>query len=444
VAHNLVLDYGLRWDMETVPHDKDYKTQTYDEATGELASPGGAYFQGNHADFAPRVGITYSPTPRMVVRSAFGMFYQAYPVGFGAYSVPMNNISGNYYLTQSSTPGLSYPFTSFVTGSSVPSTVYGFPTHKPDIYTEQWNLSVATELPHNWALQLAYVGNHGINLWREVDVNQYGKGYTPRPNANFGDIYLETNTGFSVYHGFQASLMRRVGKGLYFQGNYTFGHVIDDVQDQGLFASEPQDNNNIHAERGNGSGDVRENFTYSVLYDLPMGQGHAFLGTAARPVRLLASGWQVNSLGIVRSGVAFNVSMNDNTYGNGDYTNQRPDLIAGSQQYAAHKGVNGWLNLDAWATPADGTYGDSPRNGWYGPSLTQFDGSLIKKTKLSEHKEVEFRAEFFNLFNHPNFDQPYSAWSAGSSSFGVIYNTINRTIGTGTQRQIQFALKMHF
>ena len=442
LAHNIVLDYGLRWDMETVPHDKDYKTQTYDPKTGELAAPGGDYFKGNHADFAPRVGITYSPNPKMVVRSAFGMFYQAYPVGFGAYSVPMNNVAGNYNLSQTSTPGLSYPFT--VSGATVPSTVYGFPTHKPDIYTEQWNLSVAMELPKKWALQLAYVGNHGVNLWRELDVNEFGIGGTPRPNPNFGDIYLETNSGFSGYNGFQASIMRRIGSGLYFQGNYTFGHVIDDVQDQGLFASEPQDNNNIRAERGNGSGDVRENFTYSVLYDLPMGSGHAFLGTAPRPVRLLASGWQVNSLGIVRGGVAFNVTDYTDPAGNGNFTNVRPDIVPGVDQYAAHKGVDGWLNVNAWTDPSPNTYGNSPRNGWYGPGLTQFDGSLIKKTSFGEHRELEFRAEFFNIFNHPNFDQPYSTWSPGSTSFGQIFNTINKTIGTGTQRQIQFALKMHF
>lgn len=444
VAHNMVLDYGLRWDMETVPHDKDFSTQTYNPETGELANAGGAYFKGNHGDFAPRVGFTCSPSSRTVVRSAFGMFYQSYPVGFGAYNVPMNNISGNYYLTQTSNPGLSYPYSSFVTSTSVPSTVYGFPTHKPDIYSEQWNLSVATELPHNWALQMAYVGNHGVNLWRELDVNQYNQNSSTRHNSNFGDIYLETNTGFAVYHGFQASLMRRAGKGLYFQGNYTFGHVIDDVQDQDIFASEPQDNNNIRAERGNGSGDVRHNFTYSVLYDLPIGKGHTLLGNAPAPVQMLASGWQVNSLGIVRSGVAFNVTMNDNTYGNDDYTNQRPDLISGSKQYATNKGANGWLNASAWSLPASGTYGNSPRNGWYGPSLKQFDASLIKKTKLSESRDLEFHAEFFNLFNHPNFGQPYSTWSSGSSSFGVIYNTLNRTIGTGTQRQIQFVMKMHF
>jgi hypothetical protein len=444
VARSLIIDYGLRWDMETVPHDKDYSTQSYDPTTGELMAAGGAYFRGNHKDFSPRVGFSYSPISRVVVRSAFGIFYQSYPVGFGAYNVPMNNIAGNYYLTQGDTPGLSYPFTSYVTDSSAPSTVYGFPTHKPDIYSEQWNLSTAIDLSHGWATQLAYVGNHGINLWRELDVNQYGKNYAARPNSNFGDVYLETNSGFTLYHGFQASIMRRAGHGVYFQGNYTYGHVIDNVQDQGLFSSEPQDNNNIASERGNGSGDVRHNFTYSILYDLPIGTGHAFLGSAPMPLRTLVSGWQVNSLGLVRSGVAFNVYLNGNSYGNGDYTNQRPNRDTSVDAYAADKGPNGWLNANAWTMPDTGTYGDSPRNGWYGPGLTQFDGSLIKKTKIAETRELEFRAEFFNLFNHPNFDQPYSYWTDGSSSFGQIYNTINRTIGTGTQRQIQFALKMHF
>jgi hypothetical protein len=444
-ARNVQLNYGLRWDMESVPHDKDYKTQSYDPETGLLMDAGAPYFEGNHIDFSPRVGVTYSPTPRLVVRSAFGIFYQAYPVGFGAYNVPMNNIAGNYTLYQSTTPGLSYPFTSYVTSTSAPSTVYGFPTHKPDIYTEQWNLSVAAELTKNWALQLAYVGNHGINLWRETNANLYVPSTGLRPNANFGSIYLEGNSGFSLYHGFQASLMRRVGSGLYFQGNYTFGHVIDDVQDQGLFSSGPQNENDLRSERSNGSGDVRHNFAYSVLYDLPIGTGHDFLGAAPAPVRLFVSGWQVSSLGLVRTGVAFNVNMNYNSYGDGNYTNQRPDLNpTDSQQYATHKGPTGWLNTDAWQYPATGTFGNSPRNDWYGPGLTQFDASVIKKTKIGESRELEFRSEFFNLFNHPNFGQPSSTWSPGSSSFGHIYSTINRTIGTGTQRQIQFALKMHF
>lgn len=443
-ARNLVFDYGLRWDMETVPHDKDYKTQSYNPLTGELFAAGGAYFKGNHANFSPRFGLSYAPWERVVARASLGIFYQDYPVGFGSYNVPMNNIAGNYYLTQSDTAGLSYPYASYISSGSTPSTVYGFPTNKPDIYSEQWNLSLAAELGKSWAMQVAYVGNHGINLWRELDVNLYGKGYTARPNSNFADIYLEENNGYTLYHGFQTSLMRRAGHGLYFQGSYTFGHVIDNVQDQGLFSSEPQDNNNIAAERGNGSGDVRHNFAYSVLYDLPIGTGHALLGTAPAPVREFFSGWQVNSLGILRSGVAFNVNLNDNTYGNGDYTNQRPDRVANSNAYAANKGVNGWLNAAAWSRPADGTFGNSSRNGWYGPGLAQFDGSLIKKTKLGGSRELEFRTELFNLFNHPNFDQPYSTWSAGSASFGKIYNTINRTIGTGTQRQLQFALKMHF
>jgi hypothetical protein len=95
--------------------------------------------------------------------------------------------------------------------------------------------------------------------------------------------------------------------------------------------------------------------------------------------------------------------------------------------------------------PAAGTFGNSPRNGVYGPQFTQFDSSLIKNTPLSDGRSIEFRAEFFNMFNHPNFAQPDSTYiSPTDTSFGQIYSTFGSTIGLGTSRQIEFGLKIHY
>jgi hypothetical protein len=440
---NLTIDYGARWDAETVPHDSKNATQTYNPITGALAAPGYPYFQMNKRNFAPRIGIVWSPTNQMVVRASFGTFYQAYPVGFGAYNVPLNNIPGNTTLLSSQVPGLSYPYTPYLSEGTAPvPTVYGFPTVKPDIYSNQWNLSVAYALPGNTAVQLAYVGNHGVNLWREEDINYYDPALGQRPNTNFSDIYLETNTGFSSYNGFQVSVIRRVSQGLHADLQYTLGHAIDDVQDQGLFASEPQDNNNIKAERGNGSGDIRHNFAFSLLYDIPMGTGHSFLGTAPAAARVLVSGWQFNALGLLHSGIADTVYIGTNTYGNQDYTNQRPDVVPGTPFYAAQKSWRSWLNSSAWSMPASGTFGDSGRNTFYGPTFKQIDASVMKETPLSEGKAIEFRVEFFNLFNHPNFAEPDATF--GTEGFGQTFNTFGATIGLGTSRQIQAALKFKF
>ena len=440
---NVTLDYGLRYDIETVPHDARYETQTFDPTTGALAKPGGSYFHINNKDFQPRVGVSWQPTSKAVVRSAFGVFFQAYPVGFGSYNVPLNNIPGNVSLNSATVPNLSYPYTPFLSDNTAAApTVYGFPVHKPDIYSEQWNLSLAYQLAENTGVEVAYVGNHGVNLWREEDINYANNVTGIRPNTAFSDIYLETNTGFSGYSGLQLSIIRRVTQGLHVEGAYTYGHVIDNVQDQGLFASEPQNNNNIAAERGNGSGDIRHNFSFNLLYDLPMGSGRGFLGTTSGIASTLVSGWQVNALGLVHSGIADNVSLGTNTYGNGDYTNQRPDLVPGESSYVSGKNYRQWLNPAAWTTPSAGTFGNSPRNSVYGPGFTQVDSALVKETPLGESRSLEFRSEFFNMFNHPNFGQPDSTY--GDSSFGQIFTTFGRTIGFGTSRQIEFALKLRY
>jgi Carboxypeptidase regulatory-like domain len=440
---NLTIDYGLRYDLETVPHDSHWATQTFDPTTGALAAPGGSYFNANEADFQPRLGIAWQPKDKMVVHAAIGVFYQAYPVGFGAYNVPLNNIPGNVSLNSNTVPDLSYPYTPYLADNTAGApTVYGFPVHKPDIYSIQRSFSVAYQLAQNTGLEVAYVGNHGVNLWRELDTNYVEQNTSIRPNPNFSDIFLETNTGFSGYNALQISLIRRVSKGLHVEGAYTYGHAIDNVQDQGLFASEPQDNNNIKAERGNGSGDIRHNVSFNLLYDLPMGKGHDFLATAPKAVTFLASGWEVNALGIIHSGIADNIGLDTNTYGNGDYTNQRPDFAPGVNQYVQNRGVHQFFNPDAWSLPAAGTFGNSPRNGVYGPGFAQIDSSLIKQTPLSEGRSIEFRAEFFNMFNHPNFGQPDSTY--GDSTFGQIFSTFGSTIGLGTSRQIEFGLKLHY
>lgn len=443
LRNNITLDYGLRYDLETVPHDARYETQTFDTRINTLAHPGGSYFHINAGDFQPRFGISWQPMDKMVVRGGFGMFYQAYPVGFGAYNVPLNNISGNFSLNSTTAPGLSYPYTPYLSDSVAGApTVYGFPRHKPDIYSNQWNVSMAYQIAPNTGVEIAYVGNHGVNLWREMDINYANNMTGLRPNQAFSDIYLETNTGFSSYDGLQLSIIRRVSQGLHIEGAYTYGHAIDDVQDQGLFASEPQDNNNIKAERGNGSGDIRNNFSFNLMYDLPMGNGYSFLQGSPKFISALVSGWQVDALGIIHSGIADNIYLGTNTYGNGDYTNQRPNFVPGAAHYVHGRSWRQYFNPDAWSTPAEYTFGDSPRNGVYGPGFAQVDSALVKQTPLAEGKSLEFRAEFFNMFNHPNFGQPDSTY--GDSTFGQIYSTFGKTIGLGTERQIEFALKFHY
>ena len=440
---NLTIDYGLRYDYETVPHDSHNATQTYDERLGTLGQPGDQYFRANKNDWGPRFGIAWQPTAKTVIRAGSGIFWQAYPVGFGSYSIPTNNIPGNTTLVQQSIPTLSYPIVNFLSQGTAPvPAVAGFDWIRRDIFTEQWDFSVARELVSGAAVQVAYVGNRGLDLRRGYTTNFFDPTLGRRPNPLFSNISIEGNTGQSTYNALQVSFHKRLSHGLVVQAEYGLAHGIDDVQDQGLFSSQPQDDNNFRAERGNSSGDIRHNFAYSLLYTIPMGAGHSFLGNWHGVGGNLVSGWSIASLGLIHTGIPFTVFIGTNTYGNGNFTNQRPNVISGVDEYAANPSVNGWLNPAAFTLPAAGTFGDLGRNTVYGPGFTNVDFSLLKSTKLGEKRNLEFRAEFFNIPNHPNFAQPSS--TILTSSFGQIFQTFGATLGLGTSRQIQLALKLNF
>jgi hypothetical protein len=156
----------------------------------------------------------------------------------------------------------------------------------------------------------------------------------------------------------------------------------------------------------------------------------------------LASGWRVSTLGILRTGVADTVYIGTNTFGNEDFTNQRPDCVAGVDPYASPQTITNWLNPAAFSMPGAGTFGNCGRNTIFGPGFKNVDFSMLKETKLGETRNLEFRAEFFNIFNHPAFAQPDTTF--GTPSFGQIFNTLGSTLGAGTSRQIQLALKFSF
>ena len=445
VRPKLSLTYGLRYDIETVPHDSFSRTRPFDTRTNSLGPTGDPYFQINRKDFAPRIGLAWAPLSGFVVRLGYGIYYQDYPVGFGFYYVPYNTLPGATTLLQAEIPNLSYPYTPFLTQAAAlpPPNVYGFPWHKPDIFSHQWTFSLSKQLTANNSLQVAYVGNAGRHIWREEDINLYDPAIGARPNSNYGDIYLEGNSGDSFYEGLEVTFQRRLSAGILFMGNYTYGHAIDYVQDQGIWASDPQDLSNLKAEKGNGSGDVRHDASFNLLYDLPMGNGHRLLASGL-PSRL-ATGWRISTLGLLRTGVASTAYIPVSMSGNDNYTNQRPNAVAGVSEYASTKTVNDWLNINAFSMPAAGTFGNLARNTFYGPSMQQIDFSLLKETKIGEGRNLEFRAEFFNIFNHPIFDEPFATYAGPSTAgFGEIFDTLGRTIGSGTARQIQFGLKLTF
>jgi hypothetical protein len=178
-----------------------------------------------------------------------------------------------------------------------------------------------------------------------------------------------------------------------------------------------------------GATNIRHNAAFSAIWDLPWQKRSRWLG-----------GWKLAAIGLARSGAPLNVPQATNTAGSDNLTNQRPDRVPGVAPYVANPTPDLWLNLAAFSPAPRGRYGNSGRNPITGPDFVQVDGSAIKDTRITEHVNLQFRAEFFNFPNRPNFAAPNTV--AGTPNYGRIFNTFGRTIGAGISRQIQFGLRL--
>jgi hypothetical protein len=297
--------------------------------------------------------------------------------------------------------------------------VYGFNPDRRDTYSQQWNFSVGIGLGANASLQAAYLGNRGLNIRRAANINFINPATGRRPLPQFSSVNIEGNDSQSTYNGLQLSLQTRARAGVQFALNYTWAKALDDVNDSNnLLPAFLQDPFCRACERGYAAADARHVMSYTALYALPFGKGPGSWTKA------LVRDWTLASLASARTGVPVNVTIPLNTFGSDNFTGQRPDRVAGV------------------AVPPRGRYGNSARNPVYGPGMLQVDASAVRLISLSERTSLQFRTEVFNLLNTPIFAQPGAV--LGTADFGRILNTLGRAIGSGTSRQVQFALRLSF
>ncbi|MCU0246649.1 MAG: TonB-dependent receptor [Bryobacter sp.] len=443
MRRNLTLDLGLRWDFSPPNHGDKPVYRAFDPSLLDLGAPGAPWYRTNYRNFGPRFGFSWQPASRVVLRGGYGIFYQQFAPGHGA-SVALNTLTGNTTLLRAQIPALKYPVEPFLSSGTSPlPSVEGFNNNKPELYTQQWNLTLAGELSRGATLQAAYVGNRGINVYRQYNLNFFDPALGRRPLSQFANVNVIHGDGQSTYHSLQVSLRQRYAAGVLGTVNYTYGKAIDNAQDYGRFNTQPQDNRCTGpCERGLGTTDMRHVFTYQALWDLPFGPGRRWARDARGIAAWLVGGWQMSSLALVRSGAATQVTIGVNTFGNQNLLNQRPDAVAGASLYPERQTIDNFFNAAAYRLPAAGTFGNLARNTLHGPDFWQFDASLAKETRLRESARLSFRAEVFNLLNRPNFDLPNSVF--GTANFGRIFNTFGRTLGFGTSRQIQLSLRLTF
>jgi hypothetical protein len=308
-------------------------------------------------------------------------------------------------------------------------------------YVEQFNLTLQRELIPGLVWSVGYVGSLTRKLAFATEINQAPPGPgTVQPRRYFYNLLpgvssiSEMYTGATAdYHSLQTSLEHRFSKGFNLITNYTWGHLIDNASCRGgcKMGSEagpfPLLSANRRLDRGNSDIDLRQRWALMASYQLPFGNGRTGLPG------VLMTGWQVNAIAALQTGQTFtiqNSSARDNT-GSGD----RPNVVA--DPYSTPQTPNQWFNTAAFAAQPLYTVGNVGRNTRFGPPMRDVDFSMFKNFQLKENTALQFRAEFFNILNHPNLGAPAS--SLGASNFGVISST-----GNYLPRNIQIALKLLF
>jgi hypothetical protein len=516
-TRRLTVNYGLRWDYFGVPSEKNNLFYQLTPANGgtlvQVGAGGGpsSLYDKDYNNFAPRFAVSYDLTGKgeTVIRAGWGMFYDAFSqdifLGHAPFQLHVHPAAYTGWVAPIGFAGLSgnaiAPGTPVYGASSPLGSYFGVNPNIRTPYVQNWNLNIQQQITNKIMLQLGYVGSKGTKLFRFVDANQPSQAQitsydlaqcvspyvapncpiqgfdsggnvarTAYPNLFY--VNQEQSSANSIYNALQASLRTNGWHGLTLQANYAWSHSIDNASDlEDFIPNAAQPNNSLapQLERGNSNFDIRQRFSLNFTYKLP---------TFAGDYPKLKNGWGIDGVLNLQDGQPFNFNYNFE----GDYSGSgegfdRPDVV-GPIQYG--NSAANYLNLSSFAVPCTfgnttattssgdsnclaGTrhFGDLGRTSLQGPSFKEFNFSVFKDTQVTEHVNLQLRAEFFNLFNHPNFANPVlpnfiadpgvngiDATGRGIGSYALTatgdVGIGNPFLGGGGPRGIQFAAKITF
>jgi|GEM_PF-2241382 hypothetical protein len=477
VTHNLTLDIGLRYELNTVPTEAHGLVRNINEITSlstALLTPFGAnVYKGDYNNFAPRVGFSYSPLSHTVVRGAFGIYFDTSTQLAGELFFNPGITAENVIYGPELAPGepAAFPINPALLQTTVsPNPPYTTSTvidpNLRNAYTEAYSFNVEQEFGSSTVLKLGYVGNVGRKLYRERVLNLLLNGATTPPNPNFptGGIDLLDNSAVSSYNALQTTLIERMGQRLQGTVAYTWSHSIDEVSTNGGYSSVnsdifPTNPQNLAADRSDSDFDLRQNLTASLTYLLPLDRFKSL-------PKLLSNGWNVGGLLAVHSAFPYTALLGAGTVNDGDpnlAAGERPDPVAGASKYISSAQFSRVANAAAFQCPGGGAIaGGCPVNGRFGTvsrnslrafGFRQLDVNLSKDFTIRDSVGVEFRVEAFNLTNTANFANPGTSGtnSLTSAHFGqptAMANYSSSGIGqyfnSGSPRNLQFAARIHF
>ncbi len=509
IRPNFTMNYGLRYEYYS-PMREDRNLFTYfDMLTGNLdRNPNRAWYQSRKTNFGPRLAFTWAPgklNNNTVLRIGAGYYY-----GPGQTEDQVQLIDSDR-VTVTQATNVAFP----VNSQAIINTfdVNDFKDFAPRVYAPGYTLpekvlsytvSIQQKLPFDSVLTMAYVGSQGRNLFLRAWTNVLqGVKMNPATGAGapvleFGDRFSQldykTSGGTDHYDSLQTTLNRRFSRGLTIGAQWTWAHSIGNTGGSNE-AQTAQNPFNFAQDHGNNAFDIRHSFNTTALWELPVGRGRAYARNAPKWADAIFGGWELGGvvnartglpidLTIARNDIAYRVNSTgeivdapivsggrilttpviNNPYGGAFRANRRPSVVAGVSPYLSNAGDKRvFLNPAAFTFPNPGEFGNLGRWALHGPSLAQLDLTLHKKFALKERRNLEFRAEVYNILNHTNFANPVSRLNnalgisanqvqpgqpfnpaAAGGAFGYATSTVTRDVGLGASRQVQLALRFNF
>jgi hypothetical protein len=399
----------------------------------------------NKDTFMPRVGLAYRLTEKTVIRTGYGIYVNDNPDVTNLQNLGANPRPNAQVLTfnaSATTPNISAsnPFPQALASAATP-TYYGIQTPMKVSGTHAWGLSIQREIARNWAGEIGYQGSHTSNLQETVSFNDAvpgtGNRQARRRNAAFQSVIISMPDADAWYNAMELKLQKRAGRdGISILGAFTWSKSLDDASgDSNVLGNQRQRSINwpLYLNKATSDTHIPRRLVLTVGYDLPFGHGKAFAQSGVGA--MLLGGWALQSIAVFQDGPWIPVFISGDPLDTGSSFSQYPDRARNPNLDVSNRTLARWFDTAAFVKPVGLVYGNAGRAPVEGSGLKNVDFSVQRTFSIAEKAKLQFRADAFNISNHPNFGLPGQTF--GTAAFGAIGSALD-------PRFIQLGLKIAF
>ena len=439
VSENFTVNMGVRYNIFNALHAVGNNDDPFDFGTcGGFCPKNYSYFNPRYDDVDPRIGLAWSHG-NTVVRAGGGIYHTDGQLD--DQNLPISNTVDAYSFNGANPlyAGLSYPLAPYLAYAEAGGLGVVSPRdldrNRKDDYVTAWTAAVQQKLPFNLVGTVTYMGNKGTDVLTTTYVNLAAPPQNLVPYPAFGAVSWRGDVGNSTFEALQGNVRRVFSNGFLLGANYLWSHSINDDSIGGGESDTPQDSFCRACDKASSDDDIRQTFNLSAVYSLPF-------------KNRIWGNWDLSAIGTAQTGLPVNITVDrSNSAVPGLFSisgEERPNYVSGvSLTPASGSNPSDWINLAAFAVPANQTFGNLGRNAFRAPGISQLDLGVSKFIYLTEKLNLRFRADLFNVLNRAQYGAPNADISA--SNFGTITSTIsNYATGRGTPRELQLSAKIVF